>query len=38
MSHAQALLSSKCTVNTLENPELIKDPSVGAVRQQAEGP
>lgn len=38
MSHPQALLGSKRTVNTQENPELSKEPSVGALRQQAGGP
>lgn len=38
MSHSQVPLGSKYTVKTQENPELSKDPSVGALRQQADGP
>lgn len=37
MSHPQVLLGSKYTVKTPENPELSKEPRVGALRQQADG-
>lgn len=37
MSHSQVLLGSKYTVRTQENPELSKESSIGALRQQADG-
>lgn len=37
MSDSQVLLGSKYTVRTQENPELSKESSVGALRQQADG-